>query len=303
MKYIFGPILSRRLGVSLGVDIVPYKYCSFDCVYCESGKTTDLSSQRAELVPTADVIKELDSYLQKSPKLDYVTFSGNGEPALSTSLEKITDFMKEKYPQYKLCMITNSSSYLEPRVDLLVPSLDAVSQDVFEQINRPAEGIKASEIVESLTKFQKIFTGQMWLEIFLATGVNDTKAELHKLIEAVHKIKPERVQLNTLDRPGTEAWVRPVPYERLQEIAAMDWGVVVDVPTRSKKLVDVDYLDAGLVEQIKQTVKRRPCTIPELAKILGANLHLVGKEVARLEDKGELEISIVEGQSFVRVKG
>ncbi len=303
MKYIFGPILSRRLGVSLGVDIVPYKYCSFDCVYCESGKTTKLSAKRAELVPTNDVISELDSYLQKSPKLDYVTFSGNGEPALSISLEEITDFMKKKYPEYKLCLITNSSSYLESRVDLLVPSLDAISQDIFEQINCPAAGIKASEIVEKLTKFQKGFAGKMWLEIFLVAGVNDTDEELAKLVDAVHKIKPDRVQLNTLDRPGTQAWVQAVPYKRLQEIATLDWDVAVDVPTRGDKPADVDYLEQGLVEQIKQTVKRRPCTVPELAKMIGANLHLVGKEVARLEDKGELEISIVNDQSFVRLKG
>ncbi len=302
MKYLFGPILSRRLGVSLGVDIVPYKYCSFDCVYCESGKTTCLSTKRAELVPTDEVLRELDAYLQKNPKLDYVTFSGNGEPALSTCLEKITDFMKRKYPQYKLCMITNSSSYLEPRVDLLVPSLDAVSQDVFQKINRPAKGVLASEIVENLAKFQKDFLGQMWLEIFLAAGVNDTDAELAKLMIAVKKIAPDRVQLNTLDRPGTESWVQPVEYERLLEIASWDWGAPVDVPTRGQKPSEVDFLDADLVEQIKQTVKRRPCTIQELAKILGANLHLVGKEVARLEDEGELEISLVNNQSFVRGK-
>ncbi len=302
MKYVFGPILSRRLGVSLGVDIVPYKHCSFDCVYCESGRTTQLSAKRAELVPTQDVIAELDQYLQKSPQLDYVTFSGNGEPALSTSLEKITDFMKANYPQYRLCLITNSSSYLEPRVDLLVPSLDAVSQDIFQKINRPVAGIKASQIVEDLAKFQKSFTGQMWLEIFLAAGVNDTQAELEKLVAAVQKIKPNRVQLNTLDRPGTESWVKPVSYQKLQQIAALPWGVPVDIPVRKDVDSSLVSLEGNLREQILNTIKRRPCTVVELAEILGVNLHALSKKVAKLVSKDELEYTDVSGQTFVRVK-
>jgi len=301
MKYVFGPILSRRMGVSLGVDIVPYKHCSFDCVYCESGKTTCLSSQRAELVPTADVLRELDEYLKKSPKLDYVTFSGNGEPALSTCLEQITDFMKANYPKYKLCMITNSSSYLEPRVDLLVPSLDAVSQDIFEKINRPAKGIFAKQIVQNLANFQKTFAGQMWLEIFLAEGVNDTKAELAKLVEAVKTIKPDRVQLNTLDRPGTESWVQPVPYQRLQEIAALDWGVPVDVPTRHAGKTEVVSLEGDKEQQILETIKRRPCTVKELSEILEVNLHALSKKIAKMQTKGLLEYSDVAGETFVRV--
>ena len=302
MKYIFGPISSRRLGLSLGVDIVPYKHCSFDCVYCEAGKTTCLTSERSELVPTEEVIAELDEYLSSYPKLDFVTFSGNGEPALSTSLEKITDFIKQKFPQYKLCLITNSSSYLEPRVDVLVPSLDAVSQEIFEKVNRPAKGVLAEDIVRKLADFQKIFSGEMWLEIFFVSGVNDTRAELDKLVEAVQKIKPNRVQLNTLDRPGSETWVQPVAYEKLQEIAELDWGVPVDIPTRSKKVEIEKNLDKNLLQQIGEIVKRRPCTVVELSQILGMNLHVVSKEVAKLIDDGMLEHSTVGDLAFIKAK-
>ncbi len=300
MKYIFGPISSRRLGLSLGVDIVPYKHCSFDCVYCEAGKTTCLATKRSELVPTEEVIAEMDEYLSSYPKLDFVTFSGNGEPALSTSLEKITDFMKQKFPQYKLCLITNSSSYLEPRVDVLVPSLDAVSQEIFEKVNRPAKGVLAEDIVRKLADFQKAFSGEMWLEIFFVSGVNDTCDELDKLVEAVQKIKPNRVQLNTLDRPGSETWVQPVAYEKLQEVAELDWGVPVDIPTRSKKVEIEKNLDKNLLQQIGEIVKRRPCTVVELSQILGMNLHVVSKEVAKLVAEGSLKHSTVGGLTFIK---
>ena len=286
----------------MGVDIVPYKHCSFDCVYCEAGRTTCLSTERSELVPTEEVIFELDEYLSDGPELDFVTFSGNGEPALSTCLEKITDFMKQKFPQYKLCLITNSSSYLEPRVDVLVPSLDAVSQEVFEEINRPAKGILAKGIVRKLAGFQKKFSGEMWLEIFLVSGVNDTAEELGKLIKAVQEIKPNRVQLNSLDRPGSEAWVQPVEYGKLQKIAELDWGVPVDIPTRNYKVGKRKQLDKNLPQQIGEIVKRRPCTILELSEILGINLHVISKEVAKLVTEGRLEYSKVENLTFVKSK-
>lgn len=156
-KYIFGPVPSRRLGSSLGIDLIPYKTCSLNCVYCECGKTTDLTFERKEYVPTERVIEELDDYLKTEPELDYITFSGSGEPTLHNGIGEIIKFLKENYPQYQLALLTNSTLLNDEKLqdeikklDLIVPSLDAVSEDVFQKINRPVEGLSAQKIVQGL---------------------------------------------------------------------------------------------------------------------------------------------------------
>lgn len=214
LKYIFGPVLSRRLGKSLGIDLIPYKTCPFDCIYCECGKTDQLTVKRKEYVSTEDVIAELDEYLKYQPDLDYITFAGSGEPTLHNNISKIIKFIKSKYPKYKITLITNGVLFHDNTViediklvDLIIPSLDAVSQDVFKKINRPASNINASEIILGLMNLQKEYSGELWLEIFIVPGINDTKEELELFSETITLINPNKVQINSLDRPGTEGWV------------------------------------------------------------------------------------------------
>lgn len=226
LQYIFGPVISRRLGLSLGIDLIPFKTCSLDCVYCECGKTNQLLIERREYVPTAEVTAELDKYLQSNPNIDYLTFSGSGEPTLHSGLGQIIDFIKENYPQYKISLLTNSTLFPQEGVikevkdlDLIVPSLDAVSEDIFNKINRPISGVRAVEIIEGLERLRASFAGQLWLEIFIIPGINDHREELQLFKKALQRIRPDKIQLNSLDRLGTENWVPPVVPKDLELIA------------------------------------------------------------------------------------
>lgn len=233
-RHLFGPVRSRRLGVSLGVDLVPQKTCAFDCVYCECGRTTCLTCERREYVPTDRVIAELDAYLATAPDLDYVTFAGSGEPTLHTGIGEIIAFIKDRYPRYRVAVLTGSALLPDPevraalmRADLVVPSLDAVSEAVFRSLNRPCPGLTAGQVVEGLLAFAREFPGEIRLEVFIVPGENDTEDEVRRLRDAVAAIDPDRVQVNTLDRPGTDIRVRPASPPALERIAAVLGGEVI----------------------------------------------------------------------------
>jgi len=225
MRFVTGPLHSRRLGTSLGVGIIPHKVCSLDCVYCEVGATTDLTIKRNPFFNVSDILSELAIYLQTKPILDYITFSGLGEPTLHSGIGEIIFEIKKRFPQYKLCLITNSTLFNDISLcnrllpcDLILPSLDAVSPDVFAKINKPHPALSPSEMVNSLISFREIFKNQLWLEIFFIEGINDTISELTLLKEACFQIKPNKIHLNSLDRHGTEDWVQKVSQQRLVEI-------------------------------------------------------------------------------------
>lgn len=227
LKHIFGPVLSRRLGNSLGVDLIPFKTCSMDCIYCECGKTTNLTTKRDEYVSTAEVIKELGKYLNSAPELDYITFAGTGEPTLHSGIGAIVDFLKEKYSQYRIALLTNSALLTDKQlveeiknIDLIIPSLDAVSEKVFNKINRPAKNIKVNDIINGIISLKKEYRGKLWLEIFIVPGINDTERELIRFNKVLDNINPEKVQLNSLDRPGTEKWIKHAAKSKLNYIAS-----------------------------------------------------------------------------------
>ncbi|ABN57073.1 MULTISPECIES: radical SAM protein [Methanoculleus] len=294
-RYLFGPVPSRRLGISLGIDLVPHKTCTFDCVYCECGRTTDLTCERREYVPTDRVIAELDDFLAKAPELDYVTFAGSGEPTLHSGIGEIISFIKDRYPRYRVAVLTNSALFTDPDVraalmpaDLVVPSLDAVSEEVFSKINRPCRGITAEQVLEGLLDFAREYTGEVWLEIFIVPGVNDTEKELRLLKDAVIAIEPDRVQVNTLDRPGTENWVRPASPEAIERIAAMLGGNAGAIGVAyAGRTLPPESEDIG--ETILATIRRRPCTPRDLATLLGIRPTEVAKHLRVLEARGLIE--------------
>ena len=224
-KHIFGPIRSRRLGVSLGINLLPEKICSLDCVYCEAGKTELLTTERKAYTRTYEIFKELTDVLKTKPKLDYITFSGIGEPTLHSDIGEFVKFLKINHHEYKVCLITNSTMFVNENIhhdlafcDLIMPSLDAVSDEIFHKIDRPHKDIKAIDVVEGLITFRKKYKNQMWLEIFFLEGINDAQSELALLKQACEKIKPDKIQINSLDRAGTEDWVKKVSESRLLEI-------------------------------------------------------------------------------------
>jgi wyosine [tRNA(Phe)-imidazoG37] synthetase (radical SAM superfamily) len=218
MRYIYGPVKSRRLGFSLGVSTVPAKICSFDCVYCQLGRTSEKTRQRAAYVDAKEVLTEIRTFFKNKPKglaVDHITFSGSGEPMLILGLGRLIRGIRKITPT-PIVLITNSSVLVEARarregvgVDLIIPSLDAVTQDIFEKIDRPVPGILVDEIIEAIIKFKKRFSGEMWLEIMLVRGCNDSVAYLRKIKKVVDAINPDRVQINTPVRVPAQDWVRP----------------------------------------------------------------------------------------------
>ena len=294
-KHLFGPVPSRRLGISLGVDLVPHKICSLNCVYCEVGRTTDLTIERKEYIPLNDILAELKSYLDNEPELDYITFSGAGEPLLHNGIGKIITLIKENYPKYKLALLTNSTLLYDEKVrkeilgiDLLLPSLDAVSKKVFKKLNRPNSQLDNDKIIEGLIKFSKDFSGKIWLEVFIVPGLNDTTEELELLKNVIHQIAPDKVQLNTLDRPGTENWIEPVSKNRMEEIAEFFKPLPVEIIAKFQSRNKLRSYHKNVEQQIIETIKRRPCTDKDLSEMLGLHINEINKYLSELLHEGSV---------------
>jgi wyosine [tRNA(Phe)-imidazoG37] synthetase (radical SAM superfamily) len=224
-KYIFGPVPSRRLGRSLGIDLVPYKTCTFDCIYCDLGRTTHKTASRQSYVPPEEIHDELERALSDSEKRpDFVTLSGSGEPTLNNAIKEVIRGVKE-ITSLPVAVITNSSflSLEEVRkdvakADLVVPSLDAVTPALFEYINRPHPSLNIKQIVAGLIQFRRQYRGQIWLEILFCRGVNDSREEVEKMRAVIERIEPDRIQLNTPVRPPAEDFAFPLTLAQLEEI-------------------------------------------------------------------------------------
>jgi wyosine [tRNA(Phe)-imidazoG37] synthetase (radical SAM superfamily) len=295
--HLFGPVSSRRLGRSLGIDLVPFKTCTYDCVYCECGATTVETIQRQEFFPADEVIGELSLYLSQSPSLDYITFSGSGEPTLSLSIGRVIRFLKERFPRYRIAVLTNGSLLSDPGVrrdllpaDVVLPTLSTINEETFRRIHRPAPGIGAAEILDAILQFRREYTGQIWLEVFIIPGINTSDEELAGLHDAIHRIHPDRVQLNTLDRPGTEDFVRPATPAELERIAqVLDYAGTETVDSSCSADIPSQYAEDPL-EQVYELLRRRPCTADDIASATGMHLtqvHKVLQEMARTKDLQE----------------
>lgn len=309
MKYVFGPVNSRRLGVSLGIDIIPFKLCSFNCVYCECGATTRLTNEVKEYVPVDDVIAEIDTVLSKAPVLDVVTFSGSGEPTLNSGIGKIISHIKGSYPQYKVVVLTNSTTIFMPEVrrnlllaDMIFPSLDAASAEVFERIMRPAPGVKVEDIIEGLVSLRSEFSGRICLEIFIIEGVNDTVDELSLLKAASKRISPDEIHLNSLDRPGTEKWVRPVPPDRMLEIKKFFEPLPVKIIGRAAVPVSVSCYNASLEDRLYESLADIPVTAEDIASKLGERVVDIIRAAEKLKDHGAAGITAGDNPGIFRIK-
>ncbi len=300
-RHLFGPVPSRRLGMSLGVDLVPKKVCSFDCVYCEVGKTTRLTLERKEYVRYEEISRELNSYLSSAPDPDYITFSGSGEPTLNSRLGDVIDFIKQVRPSLPLAVLTNGSLLYDPQVrrelrraDLVLPSLDAGTAAAFSRINRPAADLDFATYVQGLIDFRREFAGIIRLEVFILPGYNDAPDEIAALAATLRRIDPDAVQLNTLDRPGTEPGLHSATLERLQQIAqTLAPGLIgsVEIIAAAKRRSLAAYR-SDVESAILETIARRPCTLDDLCRMLGLHANEVNKYLDVLG--GEEKIKAVE---------
>ena len=295
-KYLFGPVPSRRLGMSLGVDLVPHKVCSLDCVYCECGPTTKLTLDRKEYILYDKVTRELEHYFANNPDPDYITFSGSGEPTLNLRIGDVLKFIKQKKPNIPVAVLTNGTLLPQKQVrkellnaDVVLPSLDAVLNSSFQKINRPNPTINIEEYINGIRDFRNEFKGKIWLEILIIPGYNDSEADLISLKDAIEKIRPDSIQLNTLDRPGTLEGIRASTRSELQHIVDF-WNldnveIIASAPDRK----DIKSYRADIETAILETIKRRPCTLMDLAKIIGTHINEVNKYLDVLEADKKIE--------------
>ncbi len=291
-KHVFGPVPSRRLGISLGVDLIPRKVCSFDCVYCECGATTKLTVERKEYVPQKQIEAELISYFKNNADPEYITLSGSGEPTLNLHFGQIIRFIKRNWSHIPVAVLTNGSLLGNPEVrkelmeaDPTLPSLDAASQQAFIRINKPAKGINIQDYIQGLVDFRKEYRKEIWLEVLILPGFNDSKKELDLLKDAFQRIEPDIIQINSLDRPGRVEGLRGSSHNELLQIKEY-WNLknvqIIPAAVQRKQL---SSYSPNIEETILGTIQRRPCTVQDLSTVLGIHVNEVNKYLAVLEGR------------------
>lgn len=300
--YVFGPVNSRRLGRSLGIDVVPLKTCTYNCVYCQLGRTTLQTLSRREYVPVATVLAELEDYLTRGVQADYLTFSGSGEPTLHVRLGEMIAAIK-RMSNLPVVVFTCGALLPDPQVRrelalaaLVNCSLDAATDATFQALDRPHGKLALPEVLEALQQFRRDYHGELWLQIMLIRGMNDHPEEIAALREMITKIAPARVHLNTAVRPPAESAVRALSRSELQAIAAAlgPPAEVIVEHAESQQSPTTAALDA----QIKNLIARHPATLSQIAASLGRDLGEVAAAIDELLRLDEIHTRHHAGQDF-----
>lgn len=284
-KYLFGPVPSRRLGLSLGVDIVPLKTCTQNCLYCQLGKDAPQTLERKAYVPIAEVLDEIRHRIAAGLKADHITISGSGEPTLHADMGRLIDGIHQITP-IPVAVITNGSLLWRQdvrtdcaRADVVLPSLDAGDAETFQKINQPHPEIHFERFIDGLTQFRKAYSGQIWLEVFICEGINTSELSLQHIGNIIGRIKPDKVQLNTAVRPTAHPHIRSVSPEKMDEIARqLGHGaeVIADFPKNKSGL------SACTTESVLELLMRRPCSLKDLCASLGEKEDFVQQILDKL---------------------
>lgn len=303
-NYLFGPVPSRRLGLSLGVDIVPFKYCTIDCAYCQIGRTVEKTLQRKEYISVEPVLTELREKIAAGLKADFITISGSGEPTLNS---KLGDFIKEikKITSIPVAILTNGTLFTDKVVrqqcalaDVVLPSLDAGDEQTYQKINRPHEDLTFEQLIDGLCKFRSEFKGQIWLEVFLIEGINTAPEQICRIKNAIERIGPDKIQLNTAVRPTADVGINKMGFEKLEAISIELGGnaeVVADFSPREM----AEYVD-GTPESILTMLKRRPCSLDDICSGLGMHPDKASKYLDYLQKEGVVHSEDKMGIVFFR---
>lgn len=273
--FVYGPVPSRRLGRSLGVDLVPYKVCSYDCIYCQLGRTKRKTIERMHYIQLDKILDQVYQKLKEGGCPDYITLGGSGEPTLNSQIGSLIHDVK-KHTEIPVAILTNGSLLADSQVreslmeaDVVLPSLDAYDQGGFEAINRPHPEIKFETMLEGLIAFRKEYSGQIWVEVFILEGLNDKEGDAWQFRKWIEKINPEKVQVNTVVRPPAEANARQASPEEMARFCKI-LGEKAEVITSFKDLERHER--KGYVEQdLLNLLARRPCTLDDIAHAL--NVH------------------------------
>jgi len=304
--HIYGPVPSRRLGFSLGIDIIPFKACSLNCIYCQLGPTTKKTIHRKEYLSPSEILSQIKKKLSSGQRIDYITFSGSGEPTLNKTLGKLIREIR-KITSIPVAVLTNSTLLSQKSTrnalmdaDLVVPSLDAATQEIFVKVNRPHSSLKLEEIIEGLRKLRQEFKGTIWLEIMLVKGVNDSPSHIRKLKEAIAKIKPDKVQLNTVIRPPAEEFARPLSLrelEKINKVFGKNCEIIAEFSREAQKSIP-----ENLEEAILSLIQRRPVTLADISNSLGKHKNEIIKYLNFLLVEGKIKSVIHKGLKYFEPK-
>ena len=302
-NYLYGPVPSRRLGRSLGVDIVPFKVCTLDCIYCQLGKTTETTIERKDFVPVGEVLAELKEKLAQGLEADFITISGSGEPTLNSRLGELIDGIK-KITDIPVAVVTNGTLLYRQdvradcaRADVVLPSLDAGDERTFRRINRPHLGLSIEKLVNGLCAFRDEFSGQLWLEVFLIEGFNTDTTQIDRIKDAINRIRPDKIQLNTAVRPAAEPEVKTCDPARMQDIAKQfgdKCEVVACYSPPSCASLNESTTEDGLAdpaarrraETLMSMLKRRPCSLSDICSVLRIRRHEALKYINHFQQQG-----------------
>jgi wyosine [tRNA(Phe)-imidazoG37] synthetase (radical SAM superfamily) len=302
MSQVFGPVPSRRLGFSLGVDLVPFKTCTLDCIYCQLGGTTRKTVLRRSYVAPGGIMADLKEALSQGQRVDYITLSGSGEPTLHSQIGWIIDEIK-KIADIPVAVLTNGTLFTVKtlrkelsRADIVIPSLDATSQDIFQRINRPHPALNIKKIINGLRAFRGEFTGQIWLEVMLVKGVNDGAEAIRSLREGLPELGCDKIQLNTVIRPPSENFARPLDFDEMVKIKKF-LGERCEVIPRFSRRGQRAYKE-DVEHQILDLVGRRPVTVGDISEALGLHENEVIKYVETLSESGQVNAELFNGRFY-----
>ncbi|HIJ73995.1 MAG TPA: radical SAM protein [Candidatus Hydrogenedentes bacterium] len=288
------------------MDLVPFKTCTYDCVYCQLGRTTARTLERREYVPLADVLGEVARKLETEAPPDYVTLAGSGEPTLYSRLGELIAAVKDM-TTIPVAVLTNGSLLSQSSVrealleaDNVAPSLDAGTAEWFQRVNRPHPAIGFDELIEGLVAFRQGFKNLLWLEVFLVGRAPALDDEVRRLAGHIERIRPDRVQLNTVARPPAEPWATPTPREDLLRYARM-LGEHVDIITDFAPGKD-EPRGIGGADEVLALLQRRPCTLEDLAEGLSVSRLEVLKHLEDLRGRNLIELELRGGHAFFKAR-
>ncbi|HEX2965517.1 MAG TPA: radical SAM protein [Syntrophorhabdaceae bacterium] len=301
-KYVFGPVPSRRLGFSLGVDVVPYKHCPFDCIYCQIGKTTCIETERHEFVDPHLVLDEIAEKIRTAERIDHISFSGSGEPTLNRNIGMMIREVK-RITSIPVAVITNGALLNNEDVrkdlmssDVVLPSLDAASEDVFRFINKPDESIDLESVINGLKLFRKEYNGKIWLEIMLIKNVNDGAEELKNFKKLLPEIQADKIQLNTVERPpsdGTAAKLNSAEMEHIREYLGGESEIICGFEKTVAQVQSEDWS-----AKILEILQRRSLTLEDIVRITGISSKKARNRLKLLENRGLIKSYIFHDDVF-----
>ena len=291
--FVYGPVPSRRLGFSLGVDIIPFKTCTLDCVYCQLGPSSRTTVRRRAFYDPKAVVRSVLEAVATSGRIDVITFSGSGEPTLNRSLGGIIRGIKKR-TRIPVVVLTNGTLLHRRDVrrdlaeaDIVVPDLDAATAGLFAKVNRPDKALSLDRMLGGLEAFRREFKGQIWLEVMLVAGINDSPGHVRRLRKIIDAAGADRVQLNTVVRPPAVRTARPLSEARMQAICRA-LGPTCEVVASFPKKTPARS-GAGLERAILDTVRRRPVTASDIATSLGGEPGRVAAVLEALVAAGRLQ--------------